>query len=346
MKKISWRKIVIKIGLTLFAITLSGPLILSACMGGRPLDPLYAGPVSLPQELQKIFAYEGLTTDYCKQAGESALANGVRIKHVTFLSEFSTPENQTHVEMLHYDQAGETKVPAILILPILNGDNTLEKFFAKKFANQGFAVFITNGKERSTDLREYGHFDETIIKLTIEQRKALDYICAQSDIDTDNIFLFDISMGAIKATLLAAVDQRINASVIILGGGNLPELITESKEDGVEFRVKELMEAKKLTTLEELQHHLRQNIQIDPVFYAPYIDARKVFMVMASRDQIVPYHCQQELWEALGKPQALILPTGHINSILYIFQMRGIGPFNGIAVKFFRKNFVSESDGP
>lgn len=340
MKKTKWRKLVVRITVAFFLLVLSVPFLLTACLSTKPVDPLYSGPQKISDGELKLFDYEPMVTEYYKTSKDEVLKNGTQVRYVTYLSEFSEPNKEVHVEIIYYDQPGVNQVPAVLILPILNGDNSLEKFFAKKFAENGFAVFIINGKERSTDLRDYKDFDQTMIKLTIEQRKALDYIYAQSDIDTSNVFLFGMSMGAIKASLLAAVDQRINASVIILGGGNMPELITKSKEAGIQERVAKLMKDKNLSSSEELLHHLKQHISIDPLTYAPYIDARKVLMVMASRDHVVPYHCQRELWRAIGQPECLILPTGHVSSILYIFQMRGLWFYDGLALNFFQKNLV------
>ena len=42
-----------------------------------------------------------------------------------------------------------------------------------------------------------------------------------------------------------------------------------------------------------------------------------MLQVLARRDRSVPYANQRALWEALGRPERIELPTGHLSSGLY-----------------------------
>jgi hypothetical protein len=50
---------------------------------------------------------------------------------------------------------------------------------------------------------------------------------------------------------------------------------------------------------------------------APRIPRDAVLMFVAERDDSVPTRYQWALWEALGRPEAHVLPTGHYTSILF-----------------------------
>jgi hypothetical protein len=44
--------------------------------------------------------------------------------------------------------------------------------------------------------------------------------------------------------------------------------------------------------------------------------------VLAKFDEAVPYASQLELYNTMGQPEAITLPTGHITAAAYIFYLR------------------------
>jgi len=56
------------------------------------------------------------------------------------------------------------------------------------------------------------------------------------ELDTYRIGVFGVSMGAIKGSLVGALDPRIRAQVLALGAGDLPHVLAYSTESGVEKR--------------------------------------------------------------------------------------------------------------
>jgi hypothetical protein len=67
---------------------------------------------------------------------------------------------------------------------------------------------------------------------------------------------------------------------------------------------------------------MRQMIETDTATVSPHLDATRILMVHAKRDKAVPFAKQRELWQLLGEPEAVVLPTGHITSAAYIFYLR------------------------
>lgn len=108
------------------------------------------------------------------------------------------------------------------------------------------------------------------------------------ELDTNRIALFGISMGGIRGVLLTAVDSRIKAATIGLAAGDLPYVLTHSKDRGTIRRREAFMRQHNLTPA-EMESELRQAITCDPKTFAAHIDPRKVLLVLARFDRVVPF---------------------------------------------------------
>ena len=57
---------------------------------------------------------------------------------------------------------------------------------------------------------------------------------------------------------------------------------------------------------------------IDPCNYGAALQARKVLMLNASHDEVIPRQCTESLWEAIGRPPIFWYDAGHFSAMLYI----------------------------
>ena len=73
---------------------------------------------------------------------------------------------------------------------------------------------------------------------------------------------------------------------------------------------------------EQLMVYLTDKIVTDTLVIAPHVNAGRILMVLAKFDKAVPYASQLELYETMGRPEAITLPTGHITAATYIFYLR------------------------
>lgn len=62
----------------------------------------------------------------------------------------------------------------------------------------------------------------------IDNRRAIDFLMQNPDVQHDEINVLGISMGSIIAAMLISVDQRMDAASLIVGGGDWTELISNS----------------------------------------------------------------------------------------------------------------------
>ena len=59
---------------------------------------------------------------------------------------------------------------------------------------------------------------------------------------------------------------------------------------------------------------------IDPVTYARPLAGRKILMLNARQDEVVPPACTESLWRAFGQPEIIWWDAGHYTSVRYIFE--------------------------
>jgi pimeloyl-ACP methyl ester carboxylesterase len=211
--------------------------------------------------------------------------------------------------------------PVILVLPILNGQKHLVRPFATHFARHGYAAVIVDTVQRRTLLEDLITPEAAIRRSVVRHGRVLDWVETQPGLDASRIGVFGASLGGFNALYLAALDDRVRAVVPALVAGDIPYVMTHSDERRIVEAVEGARQSLSMTT-EELEAYLSTKLETDLLAVAPYVDPSRVLMIVAKRDQAVPYEKQVELHEALGSPEVVTLPTGHVTTAGYIFYLR------------------------
>ncbi|MAE67504.1 MAG: alpha/beta hydrolase [Phycisphaeraceae bacterium] len=295
-----------------------------------PLDRDYRGPESTPSQVRSTFDYPEATPTYAIETLEQARHYTVR--RVEFDSQVNVVEPHP-IRMDYYDVPGDGPTPVIVVLPILGGPTFFAKHFAAGFARRGFAAVIVHRQSQYKDADQLQQLNDVFLQIVLDHRQALDWIASRDEFDQDRIGLFGISAGGIKSCLLHALDDRIDATVAALAGGDLAYILAYSKEKGIRKRRRKILDEHDITA-DELYEIVRREFKHDPLNYAPYADARRMLLILARFDRIVPYHKGMELRRRLGGPDTIILPTGHLTAILYVPYIEHA------AAAYFRKRFA------
>jgi dienelactone hydrolase len=248
----------------------------------------------------------------------------------------SNVEAGATIDFDYYDVEGEVegreRTPVIVLLPIFNGQLAITRYFARYFANQGFAAIVVV-RERDP-LAEMFEPEAAIRANLTEYRRVLDWVEQQPELDPASIGLFGISFGAMDAVMLTALDDRIDALVVAMGGGDLATLLLSTNYRRVARRLDGMLEDSGMSR-ERFAASFAEQITIDPLTLAPYVDAARTLMIMTRTDAIVPLAAQEALRESLGAPETLYLPTGHRPSVLYFPRVRSS------AFEFFSRQFAA-----
>lgn len=297
------------------------PTFLSACAHHQMNNPTYAGPAPLPKKIAQLYSYKKYPPDIKTTVilqSKNYIIKRIEMRLPAKANLLNSEKSTITID--YYDIKGDRTTPVILILPIMGGSNSESKFFATSFANHGYAAIIVHRNEEQKKEADLENLELTLRQTIIDIRRVIDWVENQKDLDKKNIGVFGISLGGIKSALVTAIDSRIKAAVIGLAGGNIPYILVYSSEGMIREKIDPLMEKQGLKP-EDLYCKLKNEIQTDPIRYARYIDARKVLMVVALFDTVMPTEKCKELIAAIGMPERIYIVSGHYTSIFYIFYI-------------------------
>jgi pimeloyl-ACP methyl ester carboxylesterase len=333
----NWKSVPGRLSLPAFA--LAGVLLvqLSSCASVEPLERPYPVPLPMPPQVAERFDY---------QAGEAHAELSLlrenstyRVFEGEFPPDIAGSDDDTPITFEYYEQVGNDHAPVVLVLPILNGQKIVVMPFATYFADNGYNAVIVDTVQRKTLLEDMLEPEAAIRRAVIRHRRVLDWIETMPTIDQDRVAVFGASLGGFNAMFLTATDSRIKASALALVAGDLPYVLTNSSEGRIIDAVDGAMET--LQTDEAgLREYLEQRIVSDPMSLAGYIDPERVLVVLAKFDDAVHYEKQLELLDAMGNPEAITLPTGHVTTAAYLFYLRSS------VLDFFNRQFNGPANVP
>jgi acetyl esterase/lipase len=213
--------------------------------------------------------------------------------------------------------------PAVVAFPILGGSHTVSEALAKTLASRNYAVLRMERRELfpdDTGLRSFDTLEGCMKYSLLDARRLLDWLYAHPRIDRQRIATAGVSMGGILAATFLGIDSRLQAGFFVMSGGGLKELFFDSAERSVrEFRDR-YMEHTGLTTREQFVDEVGAFTEVfDPVHYGVQVDPRRVLLVSARFDEVIPEQHTEQLWEAFGKPKWHKVPSGHYSIVPFFF---------------------------
>ncbi len=148
-----------------------------------------------------------------------------------------------------------------------------------------------------SDMRTLHAFDQAASDVST----VAEWLRKAPGVDSTRIGVVGLSLGAIVTHLAMGRDVSLSAGVAILGGGDLDRLRSESV-------LARLLHPNPPPLTDELRAGLDR---IDPLTYAHMNRPRRVLMIQAARDMLVPPSTATALWEALGRPPIRWVDTNH-----------------------------------
>ena len=317
----------------------------SACASVSPLDENYRSPADLPAGIVAEFCYEAQPP----VAEFELLKEKRRYTHRagSFPSGLPGDTDETPITFEYYELPGDEPAPVAIVLPILNGQKDLVRPFASYFARHGYASIIVDTSQRRTLATDLVDPQRALHAAVQRHRRMLDWVATQDKLDETRIVVFGASLGGINAMYLASLDDRVKAVVPALAAGDLPTLFVETEEPRVRNAVADAKATLGMSS-DEFRQFLEDNLETRILTLAGFVDAARVQMVIARYDDTVPTSQQRDLREALGGPETITLPTGHLTAAVYIFYLRkkALHFFDRVLAERPRGTTVSfESDG-
>jgi dienelactone hydrolase len=250
---------------------------------------------------------------------------GYRVSRIRFASPIVSgdPENNTvyadyfQVEEVKRDEA--KRRPAVVVLHILGADFALARFVAIRLAQHGTNAlfvklpyygerrppgtkFLTPDIERST---------LAMRQAVCDVRRAIAWLAAQPENDGERLGVTGISLGGIVSALAAEMEPTVSSAGLLLAGGDLATILWTMPE-AEEYRRRWEAAGKTKVELAALVE------PFDPLRYAERLKGKRVLMLNASADEVVPPECSRRLWEAAGEPRIEWFDCGHYSAAAYL----------------------------
>lgn len=271
--------------------------------------------------------------DWAARRMETVTEN-VEVWDLTFPSPVVTPvapNNTVHAEYYRARRAGRR--PGVVVLHIMGGDFALSRLFANALAQHGAcALFVKMpyyGPRRdpasprrmvSPDPRETV---EGLTQAVLDIRRATAWLAEQPEIDPQRLGIFGISLGGITSALALTAEPKLTSACLMLAGGDIGQVGWDAPEARAARERWLALGGTRESFVETLQ-------AVDPVTNAAAARGKRILMLNALYDEVIPRACTESLWRALGQPEIRWYPGGHYSVIRFIFgALLRVGRFFG-----------------
>lgn len=252
----------------------------------------------------------------------------LRVYRLTYPSPFQSPwpVNNVVPAELYLPKAPKGKVPAAIVLDILNGSAVIPRGLARGLAAQGVAALFMPqpcyGERRPPGaahtqllMRDPATAIDGVRQTVMDVRRAKAILAARPEVDPNRIALTGVSLGGIMTALAAGVDGEFYRVVPILAGGDLTAIVFHAQETRL-IRTALGLKGMSRADAEKLL------APVDPLAFAARIDPRTCLMMNAAKDEVIPRAATDALNQAIGGPKILWTPVGHYSSAMYLPNIR------------------------
>lgn len=279
-----------------------------------------SNPRQLPAELSAPFAYsKGSLTN--PRIRELERDDGYVASEVSLAGAATVLGRGGEITLEYFMPLSAGRAAVVVMLPIMKSSLAIERFFARYYARRGIAAVILTDVHSPAATEDIRRLDSGLRETVIQARQAIDWIETRAELDRTRIGVLGLSMGGIRASLLAAVDTRVRGAALALVGSDLPHIVAHSNESVfVRLRAHQLQAFQR--TPDALELELRSLLHSDPGRYAAYIDAERTLLVLALYNSTVSYAKGAQLRSLIGNPETITIPTGHYSSVVYSMYIR------------------------
>lgn len=285
------------------------------------LAPLHAQIPSLDREAvyQKalpLYQYDASKPLAVKLGAAQTIGDGkVRLLRFSYLS-----TNGQRVPALLFTPPGVSAahpVPCIIILHGLGGSKEIMAGYALAMAKFGYVSLVIDeygqgerGPLKTAPGQQAGQLAMAVLQTSVDVRRGLDFLQTRPEIDSKRVGLAGVSLGAIIGTVVSGVEPRIEAAVLISGGGDWSLILRTLSARNATVGRRDTSVFKK-TNFAQLGVLLAPE---DPLTFAPHITPRPILMLGGRKDTTIVPQAQTELFEAARQPKQFVLypQYGHV----------------------------------
>jgi dienelactone hydrolase len=241
--------------------------------------------------------------------------SGVTGYRLTFPSPVTTKhECNNTVWCEYFVPQGSGKFPAVVVLHFLNDpDFMTTRFVSERFARAGIAALMLKlpyyGERRPNEnveelFSDLNLWDATFTQGVQDIRRAIAWLVARPEVDPERTGLVGISLGAMVGSLVTAVEPRVKRAVLIVGGGQINEIMWTAPEAGdlrKALRERGIDREKTGKILEP----------VEPVRFAAPLPEGTLLMINGKKDTTIPPSCTEALAAGFKTAEVVWYDTTH-----------------------------------
>lgn len=219
-------------------------------------------------------------------------------------------ENGLSVVEITYASPKGGRVPARLIIPQGTGrfagivmQYSMELEFGMRYAEYGAVVIYVDPpsfRPQDTGARGILIFTEQDreeqIQLIIDLRRAIDLIMARPEVDPERIAYLGVSYGGAMGGLLAGIDHRLKACVLIVGDGGF--VTHETNPENLNMPINEFFK--------DYKAWIDAMWPIEPIHYVSHASPTPLLFQNAIRDQYVNVEDAVRYQDVASEPKHVI----------------------------------------
>lgn len=262
--------------------------------------------------------------DYELKLKQSLPLSGFDVFELRFPSPVETPhvENNTvHAE--YYRPRSQLALPCVIVLDITGGNQELSRTISRHLAQKGLgALFVQMayyGPRRppGSKLRlvsvDVAQTMEAIRQTVLDLRRATAWMESRPEIDKTRLGIMGTSLGSFMAALTAEMEPKLGRVAVLLGGGGFVDAYWDHPQ------------ARPIRDLFVLLGGTKEQVKdwlapIDPLTCAANLKGRRLLIIAAKNDEIVPPTMAENLWRESGEQRIIWLNAGHYSAAIYLLS--------------------------
>ena len=274
-------------------------------------------------------------------------ASAWRRYRVHFPAAYQTRHVENHTALGDYYQpVSEGPSPLVVLLHGVGDRSAVPcRLLARSLAADGIACFVlylaVHTSRMSPDVRRRmpliteDEWYETYRTSVIEVRQILDWAEGRPDLDAGRAAVLGISFGGFVSSIAMGIDDRITAGITVVSGGNSAKIAQKGPltSIGHRYRVSDREYRQTLASYADYcaeveekgfdaVEPVRPSFQNDPLTFAGRLRDRRLLMINARFDELVPRVATLDFWNACGRPEIIWLPSTHVTIWLWYRTIR------------------------
>lgn len=204
----------------------------------------------------------------------------------------------------------QSEGPALVLLPHLEGTGRLARYVTRRFSRSGYQVFAVLPPARAR--REEP--SPGVLMQVLRDRIRTGRLAVQLAADRlrpSCMVVLGVSVGALAAVAVSALEPEVDGLIVALGGADLRLIASQSSDP--------LLRAMRIdeddVPIDLPPEELRR---VDPLTWSAHLDPRRVLLLSARWDQVMPQASKAALRKALGDPAEIEYPSGHFSFAAFL----------------------------